>query len=342
MPANGGGLYDTLGCGTLQFLEDGREGFADLAEVESVEFTPAVEVEKRYSMRTGNIVQRSASNKQRNVAGKATLGSPIGEVLKFYFQSKSVDDLSQEAGSIDQTLKILTNGWVNMDENSDLLTGRAYPSNVVIKQSTAAGGGATAFTADDSTDVLTITGHNYKDGDKFQVSTAGTLPAGLAADTDYFVISATANTIQVSATKGGAAIDITDTGTGVHKLELYYVDNEDYEYKKIRAMVFADPTKRIANEEVVDITADFAAAKMESIDWFTQPDFKGLMLFTGDPAAGVKQEWIAYVQIRPAAAFATIAESGQTFDLEFDILDHPVYGNGKYIDRSGDSYKAVT
>jgi hypothetical protein len=42
------------------------------------------------------------------------------------------------------------------------------------------------------------------------------LPAGLAEDTEYFVIATgiTADTFRVSATLGGAAIDITDEGVG--------------------------------------------------------------------------------------------------------------------------------
>jgi hypothetical protein len=48
-------------------------------------------------------------------------------------------------------------------------------------------------------------------------SGTGTLPAGIAAATTYFVIAYTAATgvMEVSATLGGASIDITDDGTAV-------------------------------------------------------------------------------------------------------------------------------
>lgn len=72
------------------------------------------------------------------------------------------------------------------------------------------------FTADAGTDVFTATGHGLSDGDVVHVSTTGTLPAGLSANTDYFIISSTANTFQLSLTTGGSAVDVTDAGSGTH------------------------------------------------------------------------------------------------------------------------------
>lgn len=76
----------------------------------------------------------------------------------------------------------------------------------------------TEFTADAGSDQLTITDHDFADEQKVRVSSDDTLPAGLAADTDYYVIYVDHNTIQLSATRGGSAIDITDAGTGTHTI----------------------------------------------------------------------------------------------------------------------------
>ena len=46
----------------------------------------------------------------------------------------------------------------------------------------------------------------------------GALPAGLLPGTVYFVINWGTNTFKVSATSGGAAVDITDDGTGTHRV----------------------------------------------------------------------------------------------------------------------------
>ena len=80
---------------------------------------------------------------------------------------------------------------------------------------------------DIATDTITVETYlNLKVGDPVQFSLvnsetggagSGTLPAGLSLATTYYVISYTASTgaLQVSATAGGSAVDITDDGTAV-------------------------------------------------------------------------------------------------------------------------------
>lgn len=72
------------------------------------------------------------------------------------------------------------------------------------------------FTADASTNTLTTVGnHGRSNGDRVRVKAhaQGALCGGLNAEIEYYVISASASTLQVSLTAGGSAIDITDTGT---------------------------------------------------------------------------------------------------------------------------------
>lgn len=74
-----------------------------------------------------------------------------------------------------------------------------------------------AFTADDSTDLITVgSDHGLVVGRIVRFTTTDTLPAGLALLTDYFVIAVTPTTISVSLYPNGTAVDITDTGTGTH------------------------------------------------------------------------------------------------------------------------------
>ncbi len=89
-----------------------------------------------------------------------------------------------------------------------------------------------------STETITVEPYlNFKVGDpvKFRVinsqsgeSGTGTLPAGLSAGTTYYVIAYTASTgaLQVSASAGGAAVNITDDGTAAapNEFEVYYAD----------------------------------------------------------------------------------------------------------------------
>lgn len=75
-------------------------------------------------------------------------------------------------------------------------------------------GYAAPFTAVAATDLITCVNHNFVDGDKTRLSVSGgVLPAGLSANTDYFVRDMSGSTFKLAATSGGAAIDITDAGT---------------------------------------------------------------------------------------------------------------------------------
>jgi len=89
-----------------------------------------------------------------------------------------------------------------------------------------------------STETITVETYlNFKIGDpvKFRVvnsqtgeAGSGTLPAGLSAGTTYYVIAYTASSgaLQVSASAGGAAVNITDDGTAAapNEFEVYYAD----------------------------------------------------------------------------------------------------------------------
>lgn len=82
------------------------------------------------------------------------------------------------------------------------------------------------FTADTGTEQLTSTGSlgfaNLFPYTRVQVSTTTTLPAPLAAATDYYVIKVNDTTIKLATSYAnavaGTAIDITTTGTGTHTL----------------------------------------------------------------------------------------------------------------------------
>jgi len=100
-------------------------------------------------------------------------------------------------------------------------TGTFGPSNVVINDETMA--------------VQTYLNLKVGDPVKFQVidsstggSGTGTLPGGLTAGTTYYVSSYTASSglLKVSATNGGADLNLTSTGTAAapNKFQVYYND----------------------------------------------------------------------------------------------------------------------
>jgi Putative Ig domain len=74
------------------------------------------------------------------------------------------------------------------------------------------------FTANASTNVITITGVLPVDGDRFVMAAGSTLPAPLVAGAYYVARESSGNTCKLALTTGGAAIDLTTAGTGTHHL----------------------------------------------------------------------------------------------------------------------------
>lgn len=69
-----------------------------------------------------------------------------------------------------------------------------------------------------ATDRITVTAHGLLADAPVQFTTDATLPTPLFVDTVYFAIIVDVNTIQIAATLGGTAIDITVQGTGPHTI----------------------------------------------------------------------------------------------------------------------------
>lgn len=71
---------------------------------------------------------------------------------------------------------------------------------------------------DTTDDTINIVDHALEEDQLVTFTSTGTLPAPLVSGTDYYVINPDSTSFQVSATLGGAAIDLTTQGTGVHTL----------------------------------------------------------------------------------------------------------------------------
>jgi len=81
-------------------------------------------------------------------------------------------------------------------------------------------------TADDSTDVVTATDQTVmtNTGTEVEFTTTGTLPGGLSVSTRYYLIYQSATTFKVASSYAnaiaGTAINITDTGSGTHTVNV--------------------------------------------------------------------------------------------------------------------------
>lgn len=91
----------------------------------------------------------------------------------------------------------------------------AKPTALVVADKT--------FTATHGTDTFTAAAHGLNSGDgPFRVSSSTTLPAGLSATVDYWIIYVDANSFKLAESRAlagaGTAVAITDNGTGTHTL----------------------------------------------------------------------------------------------------------------------------
>lgn len=106
--------------------------------------------------------------------------------------------------------------WSRLDEDSVIEAANICDERVLVLH------GETEFTVDATTNEITQSGRSLDWGDGVRVSSTTTLPAGLSADTTYYVICADDERIKLATTVAnafaGTAIDITDAGTGTHTL----------------------------------------------------------------------------------------------------------------------------
>lgn len=67
-----------------------------------------------------------------------------------------------------------------------------------------------------TTNIFTKVDHEFESGDKVRIVSAGTLPAPLDQDTDYYIVDVSDDTFQLMTLSGTSAIDLTSKGTTAH------------------------------------------------------------------------------------------------------------------------------
>jgi microcystin-dependent protein len=155
------------------------------------------------------------------------------------------------------------------------------------------------FTVNTTTNELTAAGHGLANGERVHVVSTTTLPAPLPANTKYFVISATTDTLQLSTTAGGSAVDLTTTGTGTHSL---------YDQFKVPDFRARMPVGSGANSYTVTISAVDTGTETITID-SNSSIYTGAAVFY-DTTAGViggLTDATTYYAIRVSAATMKLA-----------------------------------
>jgi len=111
----------------------------------------------------------------------------------------------------------ITSGIMEQSDNSTVSALTQNDTDLFDSYYFNTGAVSVAVTADAGTDVFTQTGSAPANGAPVEFSGSTAAPAGLVASQQYFVVSSGGanGTFKVSATIGGAPIDITDAGTSV-------------------------------------------------------------------------------------------------------------------------------
>lgn len=121
------------------------------------------------------------------------------------------------------------------------------------------------------TETITLASNALFNTQVVRFTSTGTLPAGLSTGTTYFIVGATANTFQVSATSGGSPINLTSQGTGVHTVEYYVFSGSSTfsviqtEYNRMITAMNADTKLKFANYQSSSGTVNFELT-IESVD----------------------------------------------------------------------------
>ncbi len=123
--------------------------------------------------------------------------------------------VSPRAGGSPTELGIDRRGFYTVSAKASLRATTANARNASIR---AIFGGDVVTVTIANPGVVTLAGHGLVDDTPVLLGTTSALPTGLTPYTTYYVKAATANTFQLAATPGGAAINTSGVQSGQHSL----------------------------------------------------------------------------------------------------------------------------
>lgn len=137
-------------------------------------------------------------------------GSGNWRVVQYTVAANSTSAAGVPTGMlVDYAASALPAGYLECDGSNVSRTTYATLFATIVKSSTV-----TITIA--SPGVVSWTAHGLSNADTVKFSTTGSLPTGLIAGTQYFVVSAATNSFSVAATEGGSAIVTTGSQSGTH------------------------------------------------------------------------------------------------------------------------------
>jgi hypothetical protein len=315
----------TLGKGRVAFQLTGETGYEDMLEVDDFKFTSAVEKVEKNTSRDATVTQIASIVKSTKATGSFSCVSPVLDVLRFFGMASQVSDVSQTTSSLSTTIAA-----AKLSKRFDL----GKVGLTVVKVRRTAGKDATVIT-----DTWTSADHGFLDGDTVVLgNVGGALPTEFTAGTVYYVRDKAAGTLKLAATATGAAISASGAGTGTHTIYRSYVADSDYELDAAPGWIYLRSDGDIVADEGLTITGTYATQTMKSMQAMTKTNLEGDLVFLGDPADGVVQDFFAKVKLSPNGDFAMIGEDVQKFQIDFECIKSSLRtGLYELRDRSGQS-----
>lgn len=163
----------------------------------------------------------NATNLNNIETGIVTLESDLADVDALL--AASLPSLVPAGCILPSFLGTAPTGWLLANGQAVSMTTYKALLDALITGSTVltvyGAGAAQTITVDAGTDEVLWTAHTLSNDDVVMfTNSGGALPGGISANTPYYVINEATNDFQISLTSGGAAVNITDAGTGTHSL----------------------------------------------------------------------------------------------------------------------------
>lgn len=290
-------------------------GFIDLGNCPALSLSPTIERIEHQESRTGRNFKDAYIERMTQVPGTMTLESTAKENLIRYFYGTS----TAVAGAT------ITNEVVNGYKGKEMPLEQI---NITTFTSLTSADGLTTYTKDPgtdpnvyissfdaTTDTFTANAHGLANNTRVWIS-AGTLPTGFTASTNYYVISTAANTFQLSATQGGAAVNATGAGSGILVTVQY-----DYKVELGTGVIQFYPGAVFT--EGASLRANYTAGSSEITYAFTSRNRDVVLLFNGlntaenDNPVRVK---VFKARLDPVQQWSLINEEFNQFEIGFECL----------------------
>jgi hypothetical protein len=126
-----------------------------------------------------------------------------------------------------------------------------------------------------TSNVFSSTAHPYQNGDVVTLSTTGTLPSPLVSTRDYWIVERATNSYKLALTNGGAAIDITTTGSSsVLNTQLFVrIDDESEEIAERNATSLTKTRSEVSGTTPRELNGGVYYYARFLADWVAPPEF---------------------------------------------------------------------